>query len=237
MNRRENLKLLFTGSLASGFLFAPGCGPEAPKEKIHTPKIDENTRWGRTPEELARNAALKSETFFTPEERKKLDYLVDVIIPKDEVSGSATEAGVTEFIEFMVKDISDYQTPMRGGLMWLDAESVDRFGKPFMEADEKEKLQIIDEIAFPDKAPSSMEGGVRFFNTLRNLTATGFFTSQMGFEDLGYQGNRPNVWNGVPNHILSKHGFQYEKKYLPIYLDPEKRGLIAQWDEDGNLIG
>ncbi len=186
---------------------------------------------------MVRNAALKSEKFFSPEEMEKLDYLVDLIIPKDEISGSATDAGVTEFIEFMVKDMPDYQTPIRGGLMWLDAESSDRFGKPFMEASEKEKLQIIDEIAYPDQASDQMEGGVRFFNTLRNLTATGFFTSKMGFEDLGYQGNRPNVWNGVPDHVLSKHGFQYETKYLPIYLDPEKRGQIAQWDEDGNLIG
>lgn len=237
MNRRENLKLLFTGSLASSFLLTSGCGPESPKEIPHVPKIDENTRWGRTPEEMERNAQLQSEVFFTDQERQKLDFLVDVIIPKDEVSGSATEAGVPDFIEFIVKDMPDYQTPMRGGLMWLDHEANDRYGKNFMEAAEKEQMRLIDDIAFPDKAGPEMEGGVKFFNMLRNLTATGFFTSQMGFGDLGYKGNQPNIWDGIPDKVMAKHGFKYEEKYLPIYLNPEQRANLAQWDEEGNLIG
>ena len=236
MNRRENLKLLFTGSLATGF-FMTGCGPEAPKEVVHAPKIGDGTKWGRTPEEMALNAALKKEEFFTEDEMKKLHYLVDVIIPKDDVSGSATDAGVPDFIEFIVKDMPHYKTPMRGGLMWLDTQSEDRYGKPFMEASEDERIKIIDDIAYPNKAKPEMERGVTFFNTLRDLTATGFFTSPEGFKDLDYKGNTPNVWTGVPDDVMAKHGFKLEEKYLPIYMNPDTRHTLAQWDDEGNLIG
>ncbi|MBD8489668.1 gluconate 2-dehydrogenase subunit 3 family protein [Echinicola sp. CAU 1574] len=236
MNRRENLKLLFTGSLASG-LFMTGCGPEAPKEIAHAPVIGEGTKWGRTPEEMAHNAALKEDVFFTEGEMEKLNYLVDVIIPKDDVSGSATDAGVPDFIEFIVKDMPHYQTPMRGGLMWLDNQADDRFGKTFMEASTEERIQIIDDIAYPDKAKPAMSRGVKFFNTLRDLTSTGFFTSQEGFKDLDYKGNRPNVWDGIPDEVMAKHGFKLEEKYIPIYMNPDTRATLAQWDDEGNLIG
>lgn len=168
---------------------------------------------------------------------KKLHYLVDVIIPKDDVSGSATDAGVPDFIEFIVKDMPHYKTPMRGGLMWLDTQSEDRYGKPFMEASEDERIKIIDDIAYPDKAKPEMERGVTFFNTLRDLTATGFFTSPEGFKDLDYKGNTPNVWTGVPDDVMAKHGFKLEEKYLTIYMNPDTRHTLAQWDDEGNLIG
>ena len=235
MNRRENLKLLFTGSLASGFLFT-GCGPEA-QEITHEPKIGEFGSYGRTPEEMLLNEKLKSVTFFTEEERKKLDILVDIIIPADETSGSATDAGVPDFIEFMMKDIPTYQTPMRGGLLWLDHQSDEMYGAKFVEITENQRIQLIDEIAYPDKAKPEMESGVRFFNMLRNLTATGFFTSEEGFKDLGYVGNRPNAWDGVPEEVLAKHGLENDPKYKELYLDISTRGTVAQWDDEGNLIG
>lgn len=235
MNRRENLKLLFTGSLASGFLFT-GCGPET-QDIPHEPKIGEFGSYGRTPEEILHNERLKSETFFTNEERKKLDVLVDIIIPADDTSGSATDAGVPDFIEFMMKDIPAYQTPMRGGLFWLDHRADELFGEKFMDISKEQRIQIIDEIAYPDKAKPEVESGVRFFNMLRNLTATGFFTSEEGFKDLGYVGNRPNAWDGVPEEVLVKHGLQNDPAYKDIYLDISTRGTVAQWDDEGNLIG
>jgi hypothetical protein len=159
-----------------------------------------------------------------------------MIIPADETSGSANDAGVPDFIEFMMKDMPAYQVPMRGGLMYLDYRSDELFEATFLGCSDEQQIQVIDEIAYPDKAAADMEGGVRFFNMLRNLTATGFFTSKMGLDDLGYVGNTPNVWDGVPQEILSKHGVQYEEKYAQIYLDPQSRNIIAQWDDDGNLI-
>jgi hypothetical protein len=235
MNRRENLKLLFTGSLASGFLLT-NCAPED-KTADFSPKISGGTPGGRTAEEIAYDQRLLSETFFTEEERKKLAILVDIIMPADSESGSATDAGVPDFIEFMMKDYTPYQTPMRGGLMWLDHYSDDNYGKKFLELSESERMEIIDEIAWPDKAKPEMEGGVKFFNMLRNLTSTGYFTSEIGFKYLGYKGNTPNVWDGVPDEVMKKHGFAYEEKYLSQYLKPDERGKIAEWDDEGNLIG
>ena len=236
MNRRENLKLLFTGSLASGFLLTTGCNPGT-KEVKHQANLDNSSGYGRTPEEILHDERLKSSTFFTDEERKKIEVLVDIIIPADDQSGSANDAGVPDFIEFMMKDMPGYQVPMRGGLMYLDYRADELFDTDFLGASDAQKLQIIDEIAYPDKAAPGMEGGVKFFNMVRNLTATGFFTSRIGFDDLGYVGNQPNVWDGVPQEVLDKHGVQYDEKYSKIYLDPETRNQIAQWDDQGNLVG
>lgn len=236
MNRRENLKLLFTGSLASGFLLTTGCNPGT-KEIDHNLTIGDSSDYGRTPEELKYNEHLKSSTFFTEEERKKIEVLVDIVIPADDTSGSANDAEVPDFIEFMMKDMPAYQVPMRGGLMWLDYRADDLFETTFLSCSDDQQLQIIDEIAYPDKASADMEGGVRFFNMVRNLTATGFFTSKIGLDDLGYVGNRPNVWEGVPEQVLAKHGLQYEEKYASVYLDPQTRNQIAQWDDQGNLVG
>lgn len=236
MNRRENLKLLFTGSLASGFLLTTGCDPGT-KQVKHKPLIGNGSGYGRTPEEIKYDERLNSTTFFTDEERKKIEVLVDIIIPADETSGSANDAGVPDFIEFMMKDMPAYQVPMRGGLMFLDYRADELFESDFLSCSEEQKLQIIDEIAYPDAASADMEGGVRFFNMIRNLTATGFFTSKIGLEDLGYVGNQPNVWDGVPQEVLDKHGLEYEEKYAKIYLDPLTRNQIAQWDEQGNLVG
>lgn len=235
MNRRENLKLLFTGSLASGFLLTTGCSPET-KEIEHRRTISGGSDYGRTPEEIKYDEQLYSTTFFTDEERKKIELLVDIIIPADDVSGSANDAGVPDFIEFIVKDMPNYQLPLRGGLMWLDHRADELFETNFLGCSEQQRLQIIDEIAYPDKAAEGMEGGVRFFNTMRNLTATGFFTSKIGLDDLGYVGNTPNSWDGVPQEVLAKHGLQYEEKYAKVYLDPATRNQIAQWDDEGNLI-
>lgn len=234
MNRRENLKLLLTGSLATGFIWS-GCSPET-KDIPHEPEIGDWGSYGRTPEEMKINEQLMSQTFFTEEEMKKLDILVDIIIPADDSSGSATDAGVPDFIEFMMKDIPAYQTPMRGGLLWLDHKADEMYGEKFLDISEEQRIAIIDQIAYPDKAAPEVANGVRFFNLLRNLTATGFFTSEEGFKDLGYVGNRPNAWDGVPEEVLAKHGMENDPKYKDVYLDVSTRGTIAQWDDEGNLI-
>ncbi|HLU89344.1 MAG TPA: gluconate 2-dehydrogenase subunit 3 family protein [Cyclobacteriaceae bacterium] len=233
MNRRENLKLLFTGSLASGFLWTTACQPGS-RDTLHKSVLP--TGYGRTAAELAHDEKLNTAVFFSEEERKKIEVLVDFIVPADKRSGSANDAGVPDFIEFMMKDMPAYQVPMRGGLKWLDYQADERFGSDFLGCSERQQLQLIDEIAYPDRAPTDMEGGVKFFNMLRNLTVTGFFTSEMGLADLGYEGNRPNAWDGVPQEVLAKYGLQYEEKYRDVYLDPLSRNKIAQWDEEGNLV-
>jgi len=234
MNRRENLKLLFTGTLGTG-LFLTGCSPEEqalPVQSALTGGIG-----GRTEEEKLRDQALLSETFFTEEEMKKLNILVDIIMPKDSESPAATELGVPEFMEFIMKDMPQYQTPMRGGLMWLDFEADEKFGKPFVGLSNDQVLEIVELVAWPEKATPEYEGGVKWFNMMRNLTCSGYFSTEAGWQYMGYKGNQPNVWDGVPQEVMDKHGVSLPEKYLSVYLKPEDRGTVAQWDDEGNLIG
>ncbi len=234
MNRRENLKLLFTGSVGAGLLLT-GCEPE--QVTVQNQVLTGGTIGGRTEEEKIRDSQLLSETFFTEAEMKKLNTLVDIIMPAGEDSPSATELKVPEFMEFMMKDQPGNQTPMRGGLMWLDFEADELFGKPFNELSKDQVIQIVELVAWPDKAAPEYAGAVRWFNMLRNLTCSGYFSTQAGWKYMDYRGNTPNVWDGVPQKVLDQYGLANPDKYKELYLKPEDRGTIAQWDEEGNLIG
>ena len=163
---------------------------------------------GRQDFEIERDKRLLGETFFTPHEMATITVLADIIIPKDEKSGSASEAGVPAFIEFIVKDIPGHQLPMRGGLRWLDLECLNRFEKPFLDCQKAQQIEVVDDIAYPNKVKPGMEQGAAFFNRMRDLTATGFFTSEMGIEDLGYVGNSPGPWDGVPADVLAQYGLE-----------------------------
>jgi hypothetical protein len=103
---------------------------------------------------------------------------------------------------------------MRGGLLWLDLQSAKRFNKAFKDCASKEQLQLVDDIAYPEKAKPQMKQGVSFFNLMRNLTATGFYTSEIGVKDVGYMGNQPTKWNGVPDDVLKQYGISYSEKEL-----------------------
>jgi hypothetical protein len=140
--------------------------------------------------------------------------LSDMIIPKDDVSGSATDAGVPDFIEFMVKDKPELQTPMRGGLRWLDMHMIAEFDKPFKECSSDQQIKMVDRIAYPDRATVDMKQGVHFFSLMRNLTASGFYTSKIGIADVGYVGNTATKWNGVPDDVLKQYGVGYTEKDL-----------------------
>jgi len=168
----------------------------------------------RHPDEVARYNKLIAETFFTPDEMALITILGDIIIPRDEVSGSASDAGVPDFIEFIVKDKPELQVPMRGGLRWLEVTTLKQKGKSFKDCTETERLEIIDQIAYPEKAKPEMAQGVAFFNLMRNLTASGFYTSPIGVADIGYQGNKPNKWNGVPDDVLQQYGLAYTEREL-----------------------
>jgi hypothetical protein len=209
MDRRKYLKTLAIGSAGAGMLIS--CEPETKKEATEVPQgftID------RTPAELAHEKKLASEKFFDDHEMATIKVLVDIIIPKDEISGSATDAGVHDFIDFMAKDRPSYQTPIRGGLRWLDLQCMKRFNSPFVSCSSSQQIEVVDEIAFPEKAKPEMQQGVAFFNTMRDLTATGFFTSKIGIADLGYVGNTPNQWDGVPQEVLDQYGLKYDERTL-----------------------
>jgi hypothetical protein len=150
--------------------------------------------------------------FFTESEWRTVNVLVDIIIPRDERSGSATDAKVPEFMDFMLNEASEQrQTMMRDGLRWLDDESQRRFTAAFADAAEAQRTRILDDVAFPDRAPEALADAVSFFNSFRDLTASGFFSSRMGYDDLGYIGNQPmREFPGCPEPALRKLGVSYD---------------------------
>jgi len=204
MNRRDSLKTLGIGTLsATGLLSA--CKPRNGEKETASQPVPEA---GREAFEVARDKALLKETYFTPHEMATITLLANIIIPKDEKSGNASDAKVPEFIEFIVKDEPEHQLPMRGGLRWLDVQCMKRFDNQFKDCSPRQQTSIIDEIAFPMKAKSSMHQGVAFFDKMRDLTAIGFYTSKIGIADLGYKGNSPGKWEGVPADELKKYGLE-----------------------------
>jgi hypothetical protein len=206
MNRRESLKALGLTAVSTGILLE-ACKP-GQETKEAAVKKEITAQPGRQDFEVERDKALKEAKFFNEHEMATIAVLADIIIPKDEKSGSATDAKVPDFIEFIVKDMPKHQTPMRGGLKWLDIQSYNRFQHPFVKTQAAQQLSLIDEIAYPKKAKPEMMQGVAFFNLMRDLTASGFFTSEIGVKDIGYAGNQPNRWEGVPQDVLKQYGME-----------------------------
>jgi gluconate 2-dehydrogenase gamma chain len=230
MDRRESLKALAVGSLGAGALLV-GCDPITDEKSVKEVKKDaKSDEYGRTEEEKEHDAKLMAEQFFTKPEMATITVLCDIIIPADDHSGSASDAEVPEFIEFIVKDQPAHQTPLRGGLRWLDTKSMKLFDRSFAEASKAQQVELVDMIAYPDKAAPENMQGVSFFNLMRNLTATGFFTSKIGIEDIQYKGNTPNAWDGVPEEVLQQYGLAYDEKTLAECLKNEDRGKIMTWE-------
>jgi gluconate 2-dehydrogenase gamma chain len=217
MDRRKSIKALALGTVSAGIL-VEACKDDNSKTNgtgtAAASKGEKQFTLDRQPEEVERYKEITSKTFFTPEEMATITILGDIIIPKDEVSGNASDAGVPEFIEFIVKDMPSHQLPMRGGLRWLDMQCLKRYEKAFKDCNQQQQMEMVDEIAWPAKAKPEMKQGVAFFNLVRNLVATGFYTSEIGGKDLGYVGNRPNQWNGVPDEVLKQYNLAYTEKEL-----------------------
>ena len=185
MDRRQALDLLASIPFASVFTLTG----------LEVARAQQAVRSGFTPQ------------FFTDHEHRTVRVLVDLILPRDERSGSATESLVPEFLDFMMIDQPDRQIAMRGGLAWMDLECGERFGKPFVDCTAEQQAALLDLLAWPDSAPEELSHGVAFFTGFRDLTATGFFTSRMGFDDLRYMGNEfVTEWKGCPEEALRKLG-------------------------------
>ena len=213
MDRRKSLKALALGTVSTGLLL-DACKTADKKTAPATTQGTVASTIDRAPEETEAYKKLMSEKFFTPHEMSTIGVLANIIIPADETSGSATDAKVPDFIEFIVKDMPEKQVPMRGGLQWLDLQSNKRFGNPFTDCSQQQQLTIVDDIAYPNKVKPGMEPGIAFFNLMRNLTASGFYTTEMGLKDIGYMGNKPNQWNGVPDDVLKQYNLAYTEKEL-----------------------
>lgn len=199
LNRRKMLKVLGTAPAMAGIAWTDA---EAQQAHQHAQQARRSAAGAK--------AAFKPR-FFTAHEYATVTALANLIIPKDERSGSASDAGVPEFIDFMMTDQPDRQLLMRGGIRWLDAECRKRYQQPFVKATAAQQTEMCDALAYPAKARPEHSHGVRFFSALRDLTATGFFTSRIGIADLDYKGNTfVPKWTGAPKEALDHLGVSYE---------------------------
>jgi len=203
MNRRESLKAI--GLSVSTVVLLDACKTN-PDVKTEDSKIVAEP--GRQTYEAERDKHLLTEKYFTDHELATIMVLADIIIPRDEHSGSASDAKVADFIEFIVKDEPEHALPMRGGLRWLDVKCLNLYGSEFKSCTPQQQEAICSLIAYPMLAKPDMLPGVTFFNKMRELTAIGFFTSKIGIADLGYNGNSPGKWEGVPADVLKQYGLE-----------------------------
>ena len=213
MNRRDSIKYIAWSAISTS-LILEACKNKDKLKVEEEVKLKSGPELDRMPEEKALEEKLMSEKFFSDHEMATIAILSDIIIPKDKVSGSATDAKVPDFIEFIVKDKPELQLPMRGGLRWLDMQIMKSYNKAFKDASSEQKIEMVDKIAYPQRAKPEMMQGVHFFNLMRDLTASGFYTTKIGIDDIGYVGNVPNNWNGVPDDVLKQYGLAYTEKEL-----------------------
>lgn len=235
MNRRDTLKSLLLAPLSSGVIVSTvSPAANAAAEANWTP-LPKTYSYGRTAKEKEYDAELFADTYFREHELLTIAVLCDIILPSDHPNGGALDAGLPDFVEFMVKDRNRYKLPIRGGIAWLDTRALELYEANFVNIDEAQRLEICDSIAFPDNEEAELQPGISFFSLMRNLTLTGYYTTQLGFSDLGYVGNTPNVWDGVPDSVLAKHGKSYDKDWLEKCVDQTTRDVTATWDDDMNL--
>lgn len=129
--------------------------------------------------------------YFDARGYKTLQALCETIFPADSDSGGGIEAGAPEFIDLLTSENKDYQAVLGGGIMWLDGTCIDRYGKVYLDCAPQQQKEILDKIAYRKHAVTdlTLSQGVEFFSFLRNMTADGFFTSEIGIKYLGYVGN------------------------------------------------
>ena len=185
---------------------------------LSAPQIERATRVFDT----IASAAPYVPKFFTAHEWATVRMLADYVIPRDDRSGSATDAKVPEYMDWLMADKEASEATrvgMRGGIGWLDIECSERFGKTFIGATDAQRRQVLDDIAWPKKAPPGKENGVAFFTRFRDLTASGFFSSEMGYKDVRFVGNVFNPdWQGCPAPAMAKLGVSHDlmKTRVPV---------------------
>ncbi|OLD82280.1 MAG: hypothetical protein AUF67_04775 [Acidobacteria bacterium 13_1_20CM_58_21] len=179
ITRRDILRTLTVGAVAGSVLqVIPAKAAEYIHQMVHK-------------EKAAAPAGKYTPKYFSAPQYATLIALCDFIIPKDEKSGGAVEAGAPEFIDLLTSENPEYQLKLGGGLFWLDGFCTDRHANVFLECTPEQKKEVLDLIAFRKNAKQdvAISQGVAFFSFLRRLTCDGFYTSKIGIADLGYIGN------------------------------------------------
>ncbi len=199
LNRRKALQVLGAAPALAGIAWT-----DAEAQQAH-----QHAQQARRSAAAAK--AVYKPKYFTPHEYATVTAFANLIIPKDERSGSASDAGVPEFIDYMMVDQPQRQLLMRGGIRWVDSECRKRYGQPFVKCTAAQQTELCDALAYPAKARPEHSHGVRFFTAMRDLSATGFFTSRIGIDDLEYKGNTfVPTWTGAPKPALDHLGVSYE---------------------------
>ncbi len=179
ITRRDILRTLTVGAVGGSVLqVIPAKAAEYIHQMVHK-------------EKAAAPAGKYTPKYFSAPQYATLIALCDFIIPKDEKSGGAVEAGAPEFIDLLTSENPEYQLKLGGGLFWLDGFCTDRHANVFVECTPEQKKEVLDLIAFRKNAKQdvAISQGVAFFSFLRRLTCDGFYTSKIGIADLGYIGN------------------------------------------------
>ncbi|MGA3177275.1 MAG: gluconate 2-dehydrogenase subunit 3 family protein [Candidatus Acidiferrum sp.] len=178
ISRRDVLKNLAVGAAGGSVLqMIPAEAAALAHQMVH--------------KEKATSAGKYTLKYFLPHQFQTLKTLCDLIIPKDEKSGGAVEAGAPEFIDLLCSENEEFQLQIGGGLNWLDNTCTDRYGQTFLESTPAQKKEILDPIAYRKNAKSdpSLTQGIAFFARLRRMTCDAFYTSKIGIKDLQYIGN------------------------------------------------
>ena len=189
ISRRDVLKTLTLGVAGGGVLqVIPLEAAELAHQMVHK-------------EKQAAPAGKYTPKFFTAKQYEAISWLCDSIIPKDDKSGGALDAGAPEFIDLLTSENEDYQLALGGGLMWLETRCIDQYGRVFMECAPEQRKELLDLIAFRKNAgkDAGLSQGVAFFAFLRKMTCDGYYTSKVGIADLQYIGNvTRSAWLGCP---------------------------------------
>lgn len=198
LTRRESLKLMALAALGSTI---PGCGPSDIENAASKVAAASRTM----------PLADREPTVLSRHEYETVKVLADWIIPADDRSGSATDAGVPAFIDFILEDTEGIEEPVKEGLAWLDTQVSSEGGTTFIELPAEAQEALLDRIAWPDNVEAGLEDGAEFFTLMRDMTASGFWSSQMGVEDLGYMGNTANPsWEGCSHDGMEHLGLSYD---------------------------
>jgi len=209
VERRDILRFIGIASVAGGF---PGFSKWAfacAQEHVHATAIATATPGTQT------GAGEYKPLFFSSRHYRMVEHLTEMIIPADDTPG-AKDAGVAEFIDFMVANRvpvsgsrevrstqdaiqmgNEAQTRFLAGLDWMNARSKSEFGHEFMDCTREQQTSLLEELAYKTKYKPTTESGRAFFQFLRDYTVVGYYTTKIGLESLGYPGLRA-VWPSMP---------------------------------------
>ena len=201
VERREILRYIGIAAVASSF---PGFSKWAFACPQDHPKVSSQV-----------GAASYKPLFFSPQQYQMVEHLAEMIIPEDDSPG-AKQAGVAEFIDFMVanrapvstsRDIrstddaiaagNEAQNRFHAGLDWIDARSHSEFKREFMDCTPEQQNSLVEELAYKAKFKPTTESGRAFFQMMRDYTVVGYYTTKIGLQSIGYPGLR-TVWPKMP---------------------------------------